>query len=452
MLQRILFRSYGAFFRYQSWSRRRFTLAGYAVLSGAVLSAALGIDTRYTLAYQAFAFLCALLITAYVLGLRRPPKMTVQVDAPRCAQAQVPFKLHLKVSNAGAKTQGGLQIRLETPDPRPDFESFRRSRDPVRINAYDRALGFYRYAHLLHSRRNTDHATAELPALPAKSCASSSLEVTPYRRGVLRIRGFSILRPDPIGLVRASRFAPAEALVVVLPKRYPVPRLALGGHRKYQPGGVSLAASVGDSEEFLSLRDYRPGDPLPRIHWKSFARLGKPVVKEYQDEFFQRHALILDSFVPENGAASTAGESARAFEEAVSVAASFACTLDTQESLLDLVVMDAQKESRPHSYSAGRGQMKPEVLLEVLACIEPARSGSFASLRDTLLRQQAELSGALVVLLSWDEERRALVDGLRSAGLEVVALLVAARKPEGVPPWVHHLQPGKIEQGLAAVC
>ena len=44
------------------------------------------------------------------------------------------------------------------------------------------------------------------------------------------------------------------------------------------------------------MRDYRPGDPLRRIHWKSWAKTGRPVVKEYQDEFFVRHGLILDTF------------------------------------------------------------------------------------------------------------------------------------------------------------
>src|SRR2546430_12423661 len=35
---------------------------------------------------------------------------------------------------------------------------------------------------------------------------------------------------------------------------------------------------------------------LRRVHWRSAARVGRPVVKEYQDEFFVRHALVLDTF------------------------------------------------------------------------------------------------------------------------------------------------------------
>ena len=125
----------------------------------------------------------------------------------------------------------------------------------------------------------------------------------------------------------------------MLPKRYRLPRLALPGARRFQHGGVALATSVGDSEEFVALRDYRPGDPLQRVHWKSFARTGKPVVKEYQDEFFERHALVLDT-------GTDRGEDA-AFEEAVALAASFVYTIDTHECLLDLLFVGGEVHATP---------------------------------------------------------------------------------------------------------
>jgi len=52
----------------------------------------------------------------------------------------------------------------------------------------------------------------------------------------------------------------------------------------------------GESEEFVAMREYRRGDSLRRVHWRSTARLGELVVKEYQDEYFVRHALVLDTF------------------------------------------------------------------------------------------------------------------------------------------------------------
>jgi len=93
-------------------------------------------------------------------------------------------------------------------------------------------------------------------------------------------------------LFRAFARVPLPETVLILPKRYPLPDLALRARATNQRGGVALAAAIGESEEFVSLRDYRPGDPRRHIHWRSWARTGRPIVKEFQDEFFVRHALI----------------------------------------------------------------------------------------------------------------------------------------------------------------
>ena len=118
------------------------------------------------------------------------------------------------------------------------------------------------------------------------------MELIPLSRGPLRFKGTAIARADPFGLVRSFVTVPLPQSVLILPKRYPLPPIALPGVMKYQQGGVALASSVGRSEEFVSLRDYRPGDPMRHIHWKSWARTGRPIVKEFLDEFFVRHALV----------------------------------------------------------------------------------------------------------------------------------------------------------------
>jgi uncharacterized protein (DUF58 family) len=63
-----------------------------------------------------------------------------------------------------------------------------------------------------------------------------------------------------------------------------------------------MASNIGQSEEFVSLREYRRGDPPRHIHWRSWAKAGKPIVKEFEDEFFVRHALVLDTFTPRRSA------------------------------------------------------------------------------------------------------------------------------------------------------
>jgi uncharacterized protein (DUF58 family) len=169
--------------------------------------------------------------------------------------------------------------------------------------------------------------------------------------------------------------------------------------------------------------------------------VGYPVVKEYHDEFFERHALVLDTFA--------SGASEDAFEEAVAVAASFAASMDTSECLLDLMFVGRET----YCFTAGRGQMHAQQLLEVLAAVSIHVEGDFRTLADSVLAGQAALTSAIVVLLAWDEPRRTLVSRLHATGLQVLVLLVSDA-PEDIgerAPWLKVLQPGKIQQGLAAL-
>jgi uncharacterized protein (DUF58 family) len=176
-------------------------------------------------------------------------------------------------------------------------------------------------------------------------------------------------RRSPRAWSRASRAFRWKHAWSALPKRYRIPALALPGARKFQQGGVSLSASIGDSEEFLSLRDYRPGIRCSALHWKSFARTGKPIVKEYQDEFFERHALVLDT-------GTRRGEDA-AFEEAVAVAASFVYTIDTQECLLDLLFVGRAVKT----YTTGRGQSHAEQDARSACGVPPSPAGGIRRAR-----------------------------------------------------------------------
>jgi uncharacterized protein (DUF58 family) len=162
-------------------------------------------------------------------------------------------------------------------------------------------------------------------------------------------------------------------------------------------------------------------------------------VREYQNEFFVRHGLVLDTFVD----APTA-----AFEEAVSVAASFACTIGTQESLLDLLFVGPEA----HCVTAGRGVGHVDRLLEILAAVRPCRDRRFDTLTRLVLQREGVLSGAICVLMAWDDARRELVDRLRALGVPTLVLVVTEGQidgPHGVE--VHRLVPGRIAEGLATL-
>ena len=442
-MRRLLFRAFGLTFLAERWIRRRFTTAGLLALGAAAAAAVVGLDTNRTLAYQAFTFLAALLAVAMAASLSFRGRFSVRRFVPRFATVGEPLAYRIVIRNETARVQAGLTLMDETADPRPAFEELLRAREPgeERRNWFDRTIGYPRWMWLIGRNRRARISEVPVPALSPRGDGEARVEIVPLRRGPLRLVAVTLGRSDPLGLFRARVTVPAPQSVLVLPRRYPVAALALPGPRKYQQGGVALAASVGDSEEFVALRDYRPGDPVRRIHWKSWARAGRPVVKEFQDEFFVRHALVLDTFA--------APEDSARFEEAVSVAASFACAAPTQDALLDLMFVGAEA----YCFTAGRGLAHTDRMLEILACVEPATGLSFRALRDAVMERHASLSGCICVLLGWDDERRDLVGRLGALGVPALVLVIGdgagapERETDGAAA-VHWLQVGRIAEGL----
>ena len=419
--------------------RERLTPAGWLVLGAALAAAAGGIDLNQTLTAQAFTLLASLLLLAFAASGAFRARLEAARQMPRYATVGEDFVYRVTITNRGRAALVGATLAEQFRDPRPRFDVWRSTREPgeERRNWIDRELGYFRWRWLIERRIPENASEAPLPVLQPGQSQSVRLAFTPRGRGRIELAGLKVARAEPLGLVKGLARVPLEARVIALPKRYRIPVLALPGARKFQQGGVSLSASVGDSEEFLFLRDYRPGDPLQRLHWKSFARTGKPIVKEYQDEFFERHALVLDT--------GTRRSEDAAFEEAVAVAASFVYTIDTQECLLDLLFVGGEVRT----FTTGRGQSHAEHMLEVLAGVSASSPDEFDALACAVLARRSTLSSVIAVLLAWDEKRRSFIAQARANGLEVRALLVC--RPEEAPPpepGVLVLHPGAIERGL----
>jgi uncharacterized protein (DUF58 family) len=439
--RRFVYRQFVLASRTQDTLARRLTPAGKLAAAALLGAMIFGPNTRLTVSYQAFTLAFSMLALAALLSVRGPRGLEARRRLPRFATVGEPLIYHVIVRNPDAAARAGVSILEDLEDPRPDFATFVSAREPdeTRRNWFDRKVAYHRWAWLIEQNRRLEIAEHAVPTMPARTTVDVRVTATPRRRGRARFRGVSVARPDPLGLVRALRPQPLPDSVLVLPRRYPLPPLELPGTRRYQPGGITLASSVGDSEEFLSLRDYRPGDPLKRIHWRSWARAGKPIVREYQDEFFVRHGLVLDTFV----AAPT-----EVFEEAVSVAASFGASVRIQDSLLDLMFVGAEA----YVFTAGRGVGHVDRMLEVLAEVRPCRDRDFAALHRLVVERHGLLSGLVCVLVSWDDARRALVDHLRALGVPSLVLVIseaAALDAELEAAGVRRLVPGRIAEGLA---
>jgi uncharacterized protein (DUF58 family) len=449
-MKRFLYLNFKIYYNLKTRFIRRFTPAGMLVLCGTGLSALLGINTYKAMAFQIFTFLLCLLLTALVCSRFFKPRLNIERILPRFATAGTPFTYTLVVKNPAEKPEKSLSLIEDIRNPCPDFQTFVRTPEPGENfrNYFDRKVGFYRWEWLINRNALARFEFSSIPDINPKGQAVVETRIEPRDRGVIQFTGVTVTRPDPFGLWNACVSIPLSQSLTVLPKRYPLPPFRLPGIRRHHAGGIALTSSVGDSDEFISMRDYRPGDPLRRIHWKSWAKTGKPVVKEYQGEYFVRHALILDTF--QQAAYS------EAFEEAVSVAASFACTVQTQESLLDLMFVGTQA----FCFTAGRGLGQTDRLLEILASVRPTRDKPFTDLSALVLERSASLSVCICVLLDWDDARKDFIGKLRARETPVIVIVIgepSAQRKElpNLGPMSDMasnflmLETGKIAEGLA---
>lgn len=446
---KFIFRNFTWVYRFDQWVRRRFTKAGMLLLAGLVASGMFGINTRQSLVYQIFAFLAALLAVAMLASVRLRSGFSVRRILPEYGTVGEPVEYDVVVHNSGTTPQAGLLLQDNLCDDLPDYREFRQTRlaGDERRNWFDRRIGYPRWLWLVQKKRGGNIGETELPVVSPGGKTRTRILLTPLRRGILQFDSLTVARPDPLGIFRALQTIARHDTLVALPKRYPVPEIRLPGTRRYQRGGVALAGRVGDAEEFVSLRDYRPGDGLRHIHWKSWARVGKPVVKEYQDEFFVRHALVLDTF--------PAAPDETVFEAAVSVAASMLCARRAQDSLLDLVFV----ENQAYCFTSGRGLAQQDSMLKILAAVSPAHDQRFGTLADAVAERAPALSGCICVLLAWDEPRHALIRRLKVLGVPLLVLVVAGSGREALTPGpmadepycFHVLRADQLEQDLAAL-
>ena len=419
MFRRLLYRNFRQVYAISNWARNRLTPTGGLLFGGMIASGIFGVDTRQSLSFQIFAFLAAILFLSLLSMLIFRGRFRIRRILPEYATVRQPVKYRMIVENLGRRRQQELVIYDELHTILPDFREFASATDPKDKgrNWFDRVVGYPRMISLIQNKRGASIQPINIGDLQGHEQNEVMLELLPHRRGYIRFTRTRIARPDPLGLTRAMKTSRNEESLLILPRTYAVPPVQLQGRRKYQHGGMNLASTVGDSQEFMSLRDYIPGDPLRAIHWRSFAKLGHPVVKEFQDEFFVRQGLLLDTFIE--------GNSNAVFEEAVSLAASFIVAERPQDALLDLMFVGAES----YRFTSGRGLSQVENMLEILACVEPCYTPGFGNLNELIMRHAGETSGIICVLLDWDEKRQELVQTLTGMDIPVLVLLVTD-KPE----------------------
>lgn len=164
-------------------------------------------------------------------------------------------------------------------------------------------------------------------------------EITYPLAGLLRGRfhtgPLAVRATDPFGLVKLDRRFTATSEVMITPRIIPLPimRNAIGagssGEATPQKAGV-----VGQDD--ILVREYRAGDDVRRIHWRSTARRNELMVRREEQAWDPAATVILDS-----RASSHAGKGRNSsFEWAVSAAASIALHFVDANFRIDLFDAD----------------------------------------------------------------------------------------------------------------
>ena len=204
-------------------------------------------------------------------------------------------------------------------------------------------------------------------------------------RGRYPVGPLSVRLTDPFGLVELTRaFAQTDDLVVT-PVTTPLPPVRLGGD--WAGGGDSSARSVASSgTDDAATREYRHGDDLRKVHWRSTARVGELMVRREEQPFQSRATLLLDG----RQNAHRGDGPASSYEWAVSAVASIGVALSRTGFVLRLLGEDGA-DLAPQTAA-----MTESVLLDALALAQPGRAHSLLAATSRL---RTGIDGVLVAVL-----------------------------------------------------
>jgi uncharacterized protein (DUF58 family) len=264
-----------------------------------------------------------------------------------------------------------------------------------------------------------------LPDLAAGQRARVRVHLRCNRRGSYTLNGFRAETSFPFGILRARRTFPDDRRLLVYPKFAPLSHLTLPTGRRYQPGGVALASQLGESFEYLGNREYREGDAVKDIDWRATARVGRPIVREWVEEYMLRVAVVLDTHVPQDLPRKQLAARRDAFERAVSLAASVSDYMARQDYLVDLFA------AGPNLYhlTAGRSLAYLDQILDILACVDENPAEPFATIEPQIAELLSRISTVICVFMDFDDARRAFVQRLTQQGVGVKVIIARDGDP-----------------------
>ncbi|MEO6309796.1 MAG: DUF58 domain-containing protein [Leifsonia sp.] len=152
-----------------------------------------------------------------------------------------------------------------------------------------------------------------VPLMRAGSVHEEQVAVPAYQRGVIDVGPVTTVRTDPLGLLKREVAWAEVHRLYVHPVTVPIPSTSAGFVRDLE--GNPTSDIVDSDMSFHAIREYAPGDGQRNIHWKSTAKTGKLMVRQFEESRRSRLAVALSLRADEYA-------SAEEFEMAVSAVGS----------------------------------------------------------------------------------------------------------------------------------
>jgi uncharacterized protein (DUF58 family) len=236
------------------------------------------------------------------------------------------------------------------------------------------------------------HGLAEIamPSLAGGASEARDFAIPTHHRGVISVGPVRTVRADPVGLVRREISWSDRAELFVHPRTIGLPSTSTGLIHDLE--GNPTRDLTSSDIAFHALREYTPGDERRHIHWRSTAKTGTYMVRQFE-QTRRSHLMIALSLA----AADYANDDE--FELAVSVTGSLGVRAIRDSRDVSVVVSERTPEFAKRRVVAVRAlsMLSRSRLLDELAVIE--RGESFLPLSDLARVSAATVSGVSVAFL-----------------------------------------------------
>ena len=229
-----------------------------------VLGVGLGaINTGNNLLYLILAMCCSFIAVSGILSEMTLRAIQVQGRLPKFLYAEEPTPVPFTITN-GKRTMPSYSLHLELgPDPLGRFTVD----EPV---------------YLFH--------------LPPGASVQKTIRLTALRRGPLRIQHGRLVTRFPFGFFVKTKHLSLNLETLVFP---PIRPVQLPEPNEISSEGEGVLRQSGD--QLYALREFRAGDPLASVHWKSSAKTGALRVKEFGGGGRHSFTIFLNLADPKSG-------------------------------------------------------------------------------------------------------------------------------------------------------